>query len=317
MIKRSEKASWYRPEVDGLRSIAVCAVIAHHLYSGLLPSGFLGVDIFFVISGFLISRIILLGLDDQTFSFTAFYANRVRRLFPALLLVLAACLIFGWFFFLPDEYTKLGKHVVGAAAYAQNFVLSREAGYFDVGSYAKPLMHLWSLGVEEQFYLTYPLFLWLLWRFRKNLGIILLLVARVMITRHEGITGRQLVIDARVDGRPHSRVENSGDGNARRSESAAQYDGSVMDVPALGVDEIRSLLVQRPTDLGIEHLRAEIRLRGRKGIERVKERVVVVVEKLSVHLVCARLGEHLDATISQTIVLRRKRILVDAYLADR
>src|SRR5579864_7979304 len=167
----------YRPDIDGLRALAILPVVAFHAFPTIAPGGFVGVDIFFVISGFLISRIILQGLDHQTFRFTAFYGNRVRRLFPALLFVLAACLLFGWFFFLPDEYRQLGKHIVGSAAYVQNLVLSREAGYFVVGSHAKPLMHLWSLGVEEQFYLTYPLFLCVLWRFRKNLGLILLLVA--------------------------------------------------------------------------------------------------------------------------------------------
>ena len=136
-------------------------------------------DIFFVISGFLISRIILQALEHETFSFAVFYSNRIKRLFPALLIVLAACFAFGWFFLLPDEYSQLGKHIVGAAAYIENFLLWRETGYFDTRSYLKPLMHLWSLGIEEQFYITYPLFSWLVWRFRRNPFSILLSIALV------------------------------------------------------------------------------------------------------------------------------------------
>jgi len=121
--------------VDGLRALAIIPVVIFHAFPPIMPGGFVGVDIFFVISGFLISRIILQGLDRRTFSFAGFYANRIRRIFPALLLVLGACFAFGWFFLLPDEYTRLGKHMVGAAAYVENFVLRREAGYFDIASY--------------------------------------------------------------------------------------------------------------------------------------------------------------------------------------
>ena len=173
---RALHGSTYRPDIDGLRALAIIPVVLFHAFPTITPGGFVGVDIFFVISGFLISGIILQGMQRGRFSFAAFYRNRVKRLFPALLVVLAACFIFGWFFLLPDEYTQLGKHIVGAAAYIENFVVRREAGYFDTASYMKPLMHLWSLGVEEQFYLTYPLFLWLVWRFRSRLLTILLLI---------------------------------------------------------------------------------------------------------------------------------------------
>ena len=139
-----------------------------HAFPGVLPGGFIGVDIFFVISGFLISSIIFKGLQRESFSFPGFYANRIKRIFPALLLVLSVSFVFGWFFLLPGEYAQLGKHILGGAGYIENFVLRREAGYFDVKSSLKPLMHLWSLGIEEQFYLTYPLLLWLVWRFRRN-----------------------------------------------------------------------------------------------------------------------------------------------------
>ena len=167
----------YRPDIDGLRALAIIAVVLFHAFPSLMPGGFVGVDVFFVISGFLISGILSRALQNGTFSFAAFYANRIRRLFPALLLLLAVCLVVGWFVLLPDEYERLGKHTVGAAAYIENFVLRRETGYFDVRSIFKPLMHLWSLGIEEQFYLTYPLFLWAMWRIRRSLFLVLVAIA--------------------------------------------------------------------------------------------------------------------------------------------
>jgi peptidoglycan/LPS O-acetylase OafA/YrhL len=167
----------YRPDIDGLRALAIIPVVIFHAFPAMLPGGFVGVDIFFVISGFLISGIILKGLQKKGFSFLGFYANRIKRIFPALLLVLSVSFVFGWFFLLPGEYAQLGKHILGGAGYIENFVLRREAGYFDTRSALKPLMHLWSLGIEEQFYLTYPFLLWALWRIRRNLlAIILLLV---------------------------------------------------------------------------------------------------------------------------------------------
>ncbi|MGC2449480.1 MAG: acyltransferase family protein [Candidatus Sulfotelmatobacter sp.] len=164
----------YRPDIDGLRALAIVPVVMFHAFPAMLPGGFVGVDIFFVISGFLISSIIFKGLQRDSFSFPGFYANRIKRIFPALLLVLAVSAVFGWFFLLPPEYAQLGKHIVGGAAYAENFVLQREAGYFDTKSFLKPLMHLWSLGIEEQFYLTYPFLLWVSWRLRRNVLAILL-----------------------------------------------------------------------------------------------------------------------------------------------
>jgi len=159
----------YRPDVDGLRALAIIPVVLFHACPSVFRGGFVGVDIFFVISGFLISSIIFKGLRRDSFSFPGFYANRIKRIFPALLLVLGACAVFGWFFLFPAEYAQLGKHIFGGAGYVENFVLWREAGYFDTASSLKPLMHLWSLGIEEQFYLTYPFLLWAVWRWRGNL----------------------------------------------------------------------------------------------------------------------------------------------------
>jgi len=134
-----------------------------------LPGGFIGVDIFFVISGFLISSIVFRSLQRGNFSFAEFYARRIQRIFPALIVVLAACYGFGWFALLPDEFKQLGKHMAAGAGFAQNFVLSTEAGYFDTASELKPLLHLWSLAIEEQFYLAYPLLIFIAWRVGLNL----------------------------------------------------------------------------------------------------------------------------------------------------
>src|SRR5688572_11583493 len=121
----------YRPDVDGLRAIAVLAVLAFHAFPEAAPGGFTGVDVFFVISGFLISGIIFDGLRNGTFSFADFYWRRIRRIFPALILVLAACLALGWLVLLPDEYSQLGKHIAAGAGFVSNVAFWREAGYFD------------------------------------------------------------------------------------------------------------------------------------------------------------------------------------------
>ncbi len=154
----------YRPDVDGLRAIAILSVLGYHAYPELLPGGFVGVDVFFVISGFLITGNIIDGLTRGSFRLSDFYARRVRRIFPALLLVSAACLLFGWFVLLPDEYAHLGHHLAAGAVFVSNLALWREAGYFDPAADTKPLLHLWSLGVEEQFYILWPMLLALVWR---------------------------------------------------------------------------------------------------------------------------------------------------------
>ena len=158
----------YRPDIDGLRGIAVLSVVAFHATSGLLPGGFSGVDIFFVISGFLISRVIVEQLQSGQFSFAEFYARRIRRLFPALILVLVASWIFGWLAMVQAEYKGLEKHIAGGSLFSLNFMLWTEDGYFDVPSAFKPLLHLWSLSIEEQFYLAWPAIVYFSWRRRVN-----------------------------------------------------------------------------------------------------------------------------------------------------
>jgi len=155
------KNTSYRSDVDGLRAIAVLSVVGFHAFPGLIHGGFIGVDVFFVISGYLISTILLNDLRENRFSFRHFFARRIRRIFPTLILVLLACFIAGWLDLLPDEFQQLGKHIAGGAGFIDNFLYWYEIGYFDQSTETKPLLHLWSLGVEEQFYLIFPLILWL------------------------------------------------------------------------------------------------------------------------------------------------------------
>lgn len=139
-------------------------VVAFHAFPAWFPGGFIGVDVFFVISGYLISSILFKNLETNTFSLIDFYIRRIRRIFPALIVVLAASLIGGWFFFLSDEYAQLGKHVAAGAGFVSNLVLWHDSSYFDNESASKPLLHLWSLGIEEQFYIVWPIVLMVFYR---------------------------------------------------------------------------------------------------------------------------------------------------------
>lgn len=153
----------------------------------MVPAGFIGVDIFFVISGYLISSIIFENLDHGSFSFTQFYGRRIKRIFPALTAVLLSCLVFGWFALLADEFKQLGKHMAAGAAFVSNFALWQESGYFNNAAETKPLLHLWSLAIEEQFYIFWPLLVWLTWK-RKTLFLALcisLLIASFALNVHQ------------------------------------------------------------------------------------------------------------------------------------
>lgn len=149
----------YRPDIDGLRAIAVLLVLGFHAFPRSLPGGFVGVDIFFVISGYLISLILFEEKLAGTFSYVTFYSRRIRRIFPALLAVMSAVLVAGFFLDFSSQYATLGKHVTAGAAFISNIVLWLESGYFDTDAQLKPLLHLWSLGVEEQYYILWPLVL--------------------------------------------------------------------------------------------------------------------------------------------------------------
>jgi len=168
-IAFSGKHFSYRPDIDGLRAISVIAVIIFHAFPPLLKGGFVGVDVFFVISGFLITRLIVEGLEKKIFTFADFYARRIRRIFPALLIVLVTTFAIGWVILLPGEFRLVSKHLVGAAGFFLNFMLWSEAGYFDLAAETKPLLHLWSLAVEEQFYIVWPTVLWFAWRRQVDL----------------------------------------------------------------------------------------------------------------------------------------------------
>jgi peptidoglycan/LPS O-acetylase OafA/YrhL len=170
----------YRPDIDGLRALAIILVVLFHAFPGLLPGGFVGVDIFFVISGYLITGIIIEAQVRESFRLTDFYSRRIKRVFPALILVMACCLLAGRWVLMPEEYQRLGQHALAGAAYASNFLLLTEAGYFDFSSESKPFLHLWSLSIEEQFYLAWPLALMLASRQKfdtKKLTLLLLLAS--------------------------------------------------------------------------------------------------------------------------------------------
>jgi peptidoglycan/LPS O-acetylase OafA/YrhL len=172
----------YRADIDGLRAVAVLSVIGFHAFPTVVQSGFIGVDIFFVISGYLISSIILKSLAEDNFSFIDFYSRRIKRIFPALLLVLISCFVIAWFVLLPDEFKQLGKHIAAGAGFASNFVLLNESGYFNNVSETKPLLHLWSLGIEEQFYFIWPLLLYVTWKFKKNYLTVILVILAISFT---------------------------------------------------------------------------------------------------------------------------------------
>lgn len=159
----------YRADVDGLRALACLAVVIYHAFPNSIQGGFVGVDIFFVISGFIISSILYRNLFDKEnpgrVNIIDFYIKRVRRIFPALIAVLVFVAVAGYFILLPDEYRRLGTHIIGGSTYISNIILYLESGsYFNTESNQKALLHLWSLGVEEQFYLFFPLILWVLYR---------------------------------------------------------------------------------------------------------------------------------------------------------
>ena len=162
----------WRNDITGLRAVAVLPVLLFHAFPSLLPGGFFGVDVFFVISGYLISGIIFRGMIKGSFSYRNFYEKRIKRILPNLLLLLVAVCAAGYFFLLDKEYENLGKHIYSSAAFIQNFRLLSEIGYFTEDALRKPLLHLWSLAIEEQFYIIFPIICTLIWRFSRSQKII-------------------------------------------------------------------------------------------------------------------------------------------------
>lgn len=172
----------YRREIDGLRALAVLPVILFHAGFEILGGGFVGVDVFFVISGYLITSIILTEKGAGTFSLVTFYERRARRILPALFLVLAVTAPFAWYWLLPADLMAYAKSLAAVPIFSSNILFWRESGYFDSAAELKPLLHTWSLAVEEQYYLLFPLFILVMWRFgRKWLVPSLILVAALSL----------------------------------------------------------------------------------------------------------------------------------------
>lgn len=190
LTKEKNSPPKYRPDIDGLRAVAVLSVVIFHAFPSALPAGFIGVDVFFVISGYLITGILCADLSNNQFSIRDFYARRIRRIFPALATVLAATFAVGWFTLFDEEFRELGKHMLAGVGFVSNLALWQEAGYFDRAAELKPLLHLWSLGVEEQFYLIWPLLLILAFKFGVRIKLLVVVVAGIsfavelFLTRH-------------------------------------------------------------------------------------------------------------------------------------
>jgi len=175
----------YRPELNGLRALAVMLVLLYHLDFEWMKGGFLGVDIFLVISGYFISRNIIYELQQGKFTFYGFYTKRLRRLFPALIFTLILVLVAGYYLLTPSNLERLGKSTIYSSLSFSNFFFWSESGYFDLGANLKPLLHMWSLSLEEQFYLFWPLLLFLLYRYFKRhilLFILLFIIGSIFLS---------------------------------------------------------------------------------------------------------------------------------------
>jgi peptidoglycan/LPS O-acetylase OafA/YrhL len=158
----------YRAEIDGLRAIAVVAVILFHAGFEVFSGGFVGVDVFFVISGYLITTILIEEIENNRFSIFNFYERRARRILPGLFFVMLVCIPFAWMWMLPSQMEAFSKSLVAVCLFASNILFWRENRYWNAASVEKPLLHTWSLSVEEQYYVLFPIFLFLVWRFGRN-----------------------------------------------------------------------------------------------------------------------------------------------------
>ena len=158
----------YRTEIDGLRALAVIPVILFHAGFELFSGGFVGVDVFFVISGYLITTILIEDIEHNRFSFLSFYERRARRILPALFFVMLLCIPFAWMWMLPSQMKDFSQSLVAVSLFSSNILFWLESGYFEAAAEAKPLLHTWSLSIEEQYYVFFPIFLFLAWRLGKN-----------------------------------------------------------------------------------------------------------------------------------------------------
>jgi len=176
----------YRAEIDGLRAIAVIPVVLFHAGFSTFSGGFVGVDVFFVISGYLITTIILSDMEKGRFSIVSFYERRARRILPALFLVMFISLPFAWLWLLPSDMKKFSQSLVAVSSFSSNILFWLTSGYWDTASELKPLLHTWSLAVEEQYYVLFPLFLILMWNYGKRF----ILGAFILITGISFILGQ-------------------------------------------------------------------------------------------------------------------------------
>jgi peptidoglycan/LPS O-acetylase OafA/YrhL len=183
----------YRSDIDCLRAIAVLLVVAFHAFPAAMPGGFTGVDVFFVISGYLITGIIFRELRSGDFSPISFYARRIRRIFPALIVVLTAVIALGWFVLLPNPFAQLGLQSFAGALFFPNVLFLNQSGYFDQAAATKPLLHLWSLGVEEQFYVVWPWLLLCFQRWRRGQIIVVAILTAASLAYSVWITGHDPV----------------------------------------------------------------------------------------------------------------------------
>lgn len=187
----------YRPEIDGLRAVAVVPVVLFHAGVPGFNAGFIGVDIFFVISGFLITKILVDEVANGRFSITRFYERRIRRILPALFFVILLCIPFGWMWMLPDDLENLGQSIAATLLFSNNILLTLTTGYWDLAGEFKPLLHTWSLGVEEQYYLVFPILLWAIWwrakRYMVAALIVLMLVSFLLFLapHYLSLSGRE------------------------------------------------------------------------------------------------------------------------------
>ena len=159
----------YRKEIDGLRALAIIPVILFHAGFKVFEGGFIGVDVFFVISGYLITTIILSDIESGKFSISNFYERRARRILPALFFIMLCCLPFAWFVLTPNHLKDFYQSLTAVSVFSSNILFWKESGYFDTATELKPLIHTWSLAVEEQYYILFPLLLVMLWKLRKQL----------------------------------------------------------------------------------------------------------------------------------------------------
>ena len=183
----------YRRDIDGLRAVAIITVVAFHSGWTLFRTGFVGVDVFFVISGYLIGSMIIDDVQADRFSLVAFYERRVRRIFPALAVMLLGASILASLYLLPDELERFGKSLVAATFSFSNFYFAYALnGYFAPSGLSVPLLHTWSLAIEEQFYLFLPLFVLLVYRLKRRLlwpAVALVALASFALSLHDGLSG--------------------------------------------------------------------------------------------------------------------------------